>query len=68
MFLLFVILPLVFVAYIAPWPVNLIAAIAVLPLVVLEVAGFILRFFGPTYYEEDMKNEENATTESKTSL
>lgn len=53
----FVIIPLAFVAYIAPWPVNLIAFIAVLPLLVLEVWGFILRVLGSKYSKEDIESQ-----------
>jgi len=53
----FVIIPLAFVAYVAPWPVNLIAFIAAMPLLILEVWGFILQVFGSKYSKEDIESQ-----------
>ena len=53
----FVIIPLVFVAYIAPWPINIIALIATLPLLVLEILGFVFRIFASKYSNTDIEKD-----------
>lgn len=55
----FVIIPLAFVAYIAPWPINLIALIAAMPLLILEILGFLFRVFGSKYPKEDIGEAES---------